>query len=327
MATTATKRSKTDGSELNPRKKQHRQIEARRRQRIDNAMSRLRSLCSLGKRTEKSEVLERAGNILAQQQSKLDTVRLERAVLESTSWFPNTTPTPTASLLVNPQGSSKNVGTEQTLLPASLTQSGTAVSCLSSCTRCRNPSKPQPSRNVDATSELMQFASLQYPLLDTFQLPSSIGIMYVSSSGTVLDVNAAMLAMMHVQRDQCVGYRLLSLCAMPDGYLARKQREEILQPQRHTVRTIERFETYDGTVFWCRKTLTRKAVVASSTHGSTLKFGLMTIEPVPEPAAGACLLEDPSDFCDGPEHPLSGDNIRAEAKRLIQSHLQAVPRS
>eukprot|EP00730_Choanoeca_flexa_P000170 TRINITY_DN10077_c0_g2_i2.p1 TRINITY_DN10077_c0_g2~~TRINITY_DN10077_c0_g2_i2.p1 ORF type:complete len:356 (+),score=88.92 TRINITY_DN10077_c0_g2_i2:171-1238(+) len=330
------KRVKQEACDLAHQKKmQHRRTEALRRDRINKAMARLRSFCGVSDRTEKSEVLELSVGLLEKQQLELEAMQIQQ---QSSSL--NDLSMTIASSSSSSDGSDIGISPDQAFdlaaavsssnddlffdfgmslpLPSSLPMldavPDTTVSSSIDCARCNKTdaimaTMPDIPRSPKATAELLQFASIQVPPLDNLNMPPPLGLSYVASSGTVLDVNENLLTLMQHSRKDVIGQQLMKIIGMLDCDVGRQERAAILNSTRHTVRCIKRVRRKDGAIIWVRKTMTRKGCIAPSAFGPMVRYAIMTFEPVPEPAAGACVMEDPSDFCDGPEHPLSVERL------------------
>jgi PAS domain S-box-containing protein len=340
-------------------------IEAQRRNRINTALTRLRSLAGVSQRTEKSEVLELSLTLLEQQEQQLAALKqvTDPAIVASLGFAtsPACSSQSDASLfaddvsqlpsaaafsasidallsfedsfdmdlpaLMPPAGDGQDGCswlstslTSTSLTSTSLISTSSTIppsSSTSSTQPCNNDmhdvlSLPSVPRSPSATAELLQFASLQLPPLDTMRLSVPIGLSYVSSTTVILDLNDIFLKMIGYSRRDALGQSLMLLISMPDGAMAAQERSDIVHGKRHTLRTIERVRLRDGTEIWFRKTMTRKGVIQPSIYGPMVKYALITLEPMPEPAGGACVLFDPADIAE-PEHPLSYENLMCKS--------------
>eukprot|EP00045_Choanoeca_perplexa_P008823 m.82894 g.82894 ORF g.82894 m.82894 type:complete len:377 (+) comp14637_c0_seq2:135-1265(+) len=349
-----------DSQAAQEKKMQHRRTEAIRRNRINTALTRLRSLAGVGERTEKSEVLELSVSMLEQQAKQI--ADLQQVADLTANAFAATSPAcsseSSASILADDTlglSSIASLGatidtsllemdlelpgsamlessstTQPSMLMAADTQLTTwsqlttanSTSTLSQSCSCATRSTsvlslPTIPRSSTATAELLQFASIQLPSLDSLNIPVPIGLCYVAASTTVLDTNDTFLAMLQYSRHDAIGQKLMELVSFPDSAMASKARSDLVNGNRHTVRTIERIRLKNGTILWFRKTLTRKGYVPGSVYGPELKYAFLTFEPMPEPAGGACELFDQADIA-GPDHPLCYENLMGKSTKCCK---------
>ncbi|EDQ92883.1 uncharacterized protein MONBRDRAFT_22099 [Monosiga brevicollis MX1] len=165
------------------------------------------------------------------------------------------------------------------------------------------------------TGELLQYASLGHPPLNSYNLPNHLCVFLLSTSGIILDCNDACLRLFELDRDSFLGGFVGGLNLFMDHNIDLEGRRALIHGNKHTCCSVKRVRRRrSGQVMWVRKTLRRKGMIPESAFGPMTRYAFGMIEPVQPPADGKpYVIDDPSFVIPGPEHPLSEESLIRKA--------------
>eukprot|EP00045_Choanoeca_perplexa_P005852 m.48932 g.48932 ORF g.48932 m.48932 type:complete len:365 (+) comp13333_c0_seq1:88-1182(+) len=304
------------------RRLQHRRTEAERRQRINTSLQVLRTTMGVGPRTERSEVLDltvkhiqKLEATVTKLQSQVD--KLLEAKRSSSSHSPFDISSESMHLDLASSSGLDDLGSFNVLdlvpsaaapvndlVPAhsSTVSSSQTVARLTGTAAVDGPPPPCPHR----VNEIVHFSLYNQRPLSSLTLPDNIGLAYLSSRPTILDVNDSFLRIINMPRSSVVGQSPRYMYqTMPDARSFRTLKIGLVGGKRHTVRTIERVVPH-GTneTIWIRKTVRRHGAIPPSGSGPPILYGMLIIEVLPKAQSAARLLDDAADFESGVSDPL-----------------------
>eukprot|EP00730_Choanoeca_flexa_P019282 TRINITY_DN9414_c0_g1_i1.p1 TRINITY_DN9414_c0_g1~~TRINITY_DN9414_c0_g1_i1.p1 ORF type:complete len:377 (+),score=54.79 TRINITY_DN9414_c0_g1_i1:1354-2484(+) len=310
------------------RRLQHRRTEAERRARINTSLKDLRNIVGVGPRTERSEVLDltvkhisKLNETIKQLQSQVD------RLLES-----NGSTSQPLSLEMGQSSMHLDLTSTSTLdelgsfsvfdlVPAPVhdmslaTSPGATAPAVTSSTssgmNTNHRSAVESGTCPHRINEIVHFSLHNQRPLSSVVLPENIGLAYISSRPTILDVNDSFCRIIHLPRAAVVGqHPTVMYQTMPDARNFRALKIGLIGGKRHTVRTVERVIPY-GTqdTVWVRKTVRRHGAIPPSGSGPPILFGMLILEVLSQPQDTVRLLDDAADFESGPADPLCMANL------------------
>jgi hypothetical protein len=132
----------------------------------------------------------------------------------------------------------------------------------------------------------------------------------------MLDVNQALLDLLHIERSSIVGRYIKDVGVCVNCGFMNKEMRELAYGNRHTLRAIGQFKTRSQRLFWGYRVMRRKGYIPATAFGPPVKYAFGTWEEVEAPPEGVGkVISDVTDFVLDAHDPMDMDHMIEMATR------------